>query len=91
EVLGGEAKQPLLKNEGNVWFLVGLQGAGKTTHAAKLAQFYKGKGRRPLLVAADTQRPAARDQLKILAEKVGVPVLEVADGERPETTAQRLR
>jgi signal recognition particle subunit SRP54 len=91
EVLGGEAKQPLLKNEGNVWFLVGLQGSGKTTHAAKLAQFYKGKGRRPLLVAADTQRPAARDQLKILAEKVGVPVLEVADGERPETTAQRLR
>jgi signal recognition particle subunit SRP54 len=91
QVLGGEAKQPLLKNEGNVWFLVGLQGSGKTTHAAKLAQFYKGKGRRPLLVAADTQRPAAREQLKILAEKVGVPVLEVADGEGPETTAQRLR
>ncbi|RIH85431.1 signal recognition particle protein [Calidithermus roseus] len=91
EVLGGEARQPVLKNEGNVWFLVGLQGSGKTTHAAKLAQFYKGKGRRPLLVAADTQRPAAREQLKILGEKVGVPVLEVADGERPETTAQRLR
>ncbi|WP_018467300.1 signal recognition particle protein [Calidithermus timidus] len=91
EVLGGEARQPVLKNEGNVWFLVGLQGSGKTTHAAKLAHFYKGKGRRPLLVAADTQRPAAREQLKILGEKVGVPVLEVADGERPETTAQRLR
>lgn len=91
EVLGGESKQPVLKNEGNLWFLVGLQGAGKTTHAGKLAQFYKSKGRRPLLVAADTQRPAARDQLAILADKVGVPVLKVADNERPETTARRLR
>lgn len=91
EVLGGESKQPVLKNEGNLWFLVGLQGAGKTTHAGKLAQFYKSKGRRPLLVAADTQRPAARDQLAILADKVGVPVLKVDDNERPETTARRLR
>jgi len=91
QMLGGEAKQPVLKNEGNLWFMVGLQGSGKTTTSGKLANFYKSKGRRPLLVAADTQRPAARDQLRILGEKIGVPVLEVADNERPETTRQRLQ
>ncbi|GIW35056.1 signal recognition particle protein [Meiothermus sp.] len=91
QMLGGEAKQPVLKNEGNLWFMVGLQGSGKTTTTGKLAQFYKSKGRRPLLVAADTQRPAAREQLRILGEKIGVPVLEVADNERPETTRTRLQ
>lgn len=91
EMLGGKAKQPLLKNEGNLWFMVGLQGSGKTTTSGKLAHFYKSKGRRPLLVAADTQRPAAREQLRILGEKIGVPVLQVADGERPETTRMRLQ
>ncbi len=91
QMLGGEAKQPVLKNEGNLWFMVGLQGSGKTTTTGKLAQFYKSKGRRPLLVAADTQRPAAREQLRILGEKIGVPVLEVADNEHPETTRTRLQ
>ncbi len=91
ELLGSEPKQPELKHEGNVWFLVGLQGTGKTTAAGKLARLYKSKGRRPLLVAADTQRPAARDQLRILAEQVGVPVLEVQNGEKPAETARRLR
>ncbi|MCL6528382.1 MAG: signal recognition particle protein [Thermaceae bacterium] len=90
-MLGGEAKQPVLKSEGNLWFMVGLQGSGKTTTSGKLALFYKSKGRRPLLVAADTQRPAARDQLRILGERIGVPVLEVADGERPETTRTRIQ
>ena len=60
ETLGGKAAQPELKTEGNVWFMVGLQGAGKTTSTGKLAAHYKSKGRRVLLVAADTQRPAAR-------------------------------
>ncbi len=91
ELLGSEPKQPELRHEGNVWFLVGLQGTGKTTGAGKLAKLYKGKGRRPLLVAADTQRPAAREQLRILAEQVGVPVLEVQNGEKPAETARRLR
>lgn len=90
EMLGGDASQPLLKTEGNVWFMVGLQGAGKTTTTGKLASFYKSKGRRPLLVAADTQRPAARDQLKVLGLQVGVPVLEVQDNESPSTTKARL-
>lgn len=90
ETLGGEARQPTLKNDGNVWFMVGLQGAGKTTSAGKLAAFYKSKGRRVLLVAADTQRPAARDQLEVLAKQVGVPVLKVQDGETPQETKRRL-
>lgn len=91
DVLGRDASVPELANDGNVWLLMGLQGAGKTTTAGKLAYHYKSKGRRPLLVAADTQRPAARDQLEVLAGQVGVPILKVADGEAPETTAERIR
>jgi signal recognition particle subunit SRP54 len=90
EVLGGKASQPILNDGGNVWLLMGLQGAGKTTTAGKLAYQYKAQGRRPLLVAADTQRPAAREQLRVLGEQVGVPVLAVADGESPERTKARL-
>ena len=58
-----------------VIMLVGLQGSGKTTLAGKLAKHLKNKGRNPLLVAADLQRPAAVEQLKIVAEQVGVNVL----------------
>jgi signal recognition particle subunit SRP54 len=90
EVLGGKASQPILNDGGNVWLLMGLQGAGKTTTAGKLAYKYKAQGRRPLLVAADTQRPAAREQLKVLGGQVGVPVLAVEDGESPERTRARL-
>lgn len=54
--------------------LCGLQGAGKTTHAAKLAKYFKGNGNRPLLVACDIYRPAAIDQLKVVGERAEVPV-----------------
>jgi signal recognition particle subunit SRP54 len=54
--------------------LVGLQGSGKTTHAAKLALHFKEQGRRPLLVACDVYRPAAITQLKVLGDQIGVPV-----------------
>lgn len=54
--------------------MVGLQGSGKTTTAGKLALHLKNKGRKPLLVAADLQRPAAIDQLETLAGTVGVPI-----------------
>lgn len=91
ETLGGKAQQPTLRNEGNIIFMVGLQGAGKTTSSGKLAKFYKEKGRRVLLVAADTQRPAAREQLRVLGAQVGVPVLEVANGETPSQTRSRLQ
>lgn len=57
-----------------VIMLVGLQGSGKTTAAAKLARHLKSGGRNPLLVAADVYRPAAVDQLEKLGERVGVPV-----------------
>ncbi len=90
EVLGGKAVQPTLANDRNVWMLMGLQGAGKTTTAGKLAYKYKGQGRRPLLVAADTQRPAAREQLRVLGKQIGVPVFEVQDDESPESIARRL-
>lgn len=90
ETLGGKSAQPELKAQDNVWFMVGLQGAGKTTSTGKLAAHYKQKGRRVLLVAADTQRPAARDQLEVLGKQVGVPVLKVNDGETPQETKRRL-
>jgi len=57
-----------------VILMVGLQGSGKTTTAAKLAKHLKGKGKRPMLVAADLQRPAAIDQLETLGKQIGVPV-----------------
>jgi signal recognition particle subunit SRP54 len=90
ELLGGKAAQPTLKNDGNMWMLFGLQGAGKTTTAGKLAYRFKSQGRRPLLVAADTQRPAARDQLEVLGKQIGVPVLKVEDFETPQRTKERI-
>jgi signal recognition particle subunit SRP54 len=57
--------------------MVGLQGSGKTTTCAKLVRWLKKEGHKPLLVAADMQRPAAVEQLKILGEQVGVPVFNV--------------
>jgi len=91
ETLGSKAVQPTLKADDNVWLLMGLQGAGKTTTAGKLAYRYKSQGRRVLLVAADTQRPAAREQLRVLGQQIGVPVFEVEDHERPDAIVKRLR
>jgi signal recognition particle subunit SRP54 len=68
--------------------MCGLQGSGKTTHSAKLATYFKSKGRQPLLVAADTYRPAAVDQLKTLGEQIGVPVFSLP-GENPVTIAEK--
>ena len=60
-----------------VVMMVGLQGSGKNTPAAKLAGMYKKQGKRPLLVACDVYRPAAIDQLKVVGAKVDVPVFEM--------------
>jgi signal recognition particle subunit SRP54 len=60
-----------------VIMMCGLQGAGKTTHAAKLAKYLKAQSRRPLLVACDIYRPAAIDQLKVVGEKAGARVFEM--------------
>jgi signal recognition particle subunit SRP54 len=62
-----------------VILLVGLQGAGKTTHAAKLAVMLKKQGKRPLLVACDVYRPAAIKQLQVLGEQTKTPVFSVAE------------
>ena len=64
----------------------GLQGAGKTTSAAKLARYLEKEGRRPLLVAADVQRPGAVEQLKVLGERLSIPVFHVADARPIEIT-----
>ncbi|MFW6009818.1 MAG: signal recognition particle protein, partial [Actinomycetota bacterium] len=73
--LGGEAASLELKGPApSVIVLAGLQGSGKTTAASKLAKHLKAKGRNPMLVACDLQRPAAVEQLKLGAERVGVHV-----------------
>ena len=76
ELLGStESKLVLPQNRTpNVIMLVGLQGSGKTTSAAKLAYLLKGQGRNPLLAACDVHRPAAADQLATLGDEIGVPV-----------------
>ncbi len=63
--------------------LVGLQGSGKTTTAAKLARYLEQRGHAPMLVAADVQRPAAIEQLKILGEQIAVPVYSESGGRPP--------
>jgi signal recognition particle subunit SRP54 len=71
----GSETVPLVKAAPPLTILmVGLQGSGKTTTAGKLARLLKSQGRRPLLVAADLQRPAAIDQLEILGDRIDVPV-----------------
>ena len=75
-------------NEITVIMMCGLQGAGKTTMAAKLAGQFKSKGKRPLLVACDAYRPAAIDQLIINGEKVGVPVFTMGDKNNPVDIAK---
>ena len=82
--LMGPVDPSLAKSNGLVSvMLIGLQGVGKTTVAAKLANHMKKRGRRPLLVAADVYRPAAVQQLQMLGEQIGVPVYAGAPGELP--------
>ena len=64
--------------------MCGLQGAGKTTHCAKLARYFKQSGKRPLLAACDVYRPAAIQQLQIVGEQAGVPVFEMGQGDPVE-------
>jgi len=74
-ILGGETRRlRFAKTPPTVIVLAGLQGAGKTTLAGKLAAYLKEDGHQPLLVAADLQRPNAVDQLKVMGERAAVPV-----------------
>jgi signal recognition particle subunit SRP54 len=85
--LGGEGGQLATPSSPPaVVVLAGLQGSGKTTVAAKLARLLDGQGRRPLLVAADLQRPAAIEQLRVLGERIGVPVS--SSGTEPVAVAE---
>ncbi len=72
-----------------VVMLCGLQGAGKTTHCAKLALYFKNMGKRPLLAACDIYRPAAVLQLQVMGEKAGVPVFTMPEGTDAVTIAKK--
>ena len=68
--------------------MVGLQGSGKTTHSAKLANHFRKQSKRPLLVACDVYRPAAIKQLQVLGAQLNIPVFSQGDGEKPENIAK---
>ena len=70
--------------------MCGLQGAGKTTHCAKLARYFKQSGKRPLLAACDVYRPAAIQQLQIVGEQAGVPVFEMGQGDPVEIASKAV-
>lgn len=90
QLLGGTTAELDLKGRPAVVMLVGLQGSGKTTSAAKMALWIKQKkGLFPLLVPADTSRPAAREQLLVLGQKAGIPTVDTRDMDDPEAIAQR--
>jgi len=78
-LLGGTTSELALSKTPAVILLAGLQGSGKTTSAAKLALHLKGRGRYPLVVAADLTRPAAVQQLVTLGKQIGIPVYEPGD------------
>jgi signal recognition particle subunit SRP54 len=84
-ILGGETRQlAFAKTPPTVIMLAGLQGAGKTTLAGKLAKWLKGQGHTPLLVACDLQRPGAVAQLEIVGQRAGVSVFAPHPGTSPE-------
>ena len=89
-LMGEEGTEIKLKpsNEITVIMMAGLQGAGKTTTAAKLASKFKSSGRRPLLTACDVYRPAAIKQLEVNAQKVGVDVFSMGDKNSPVDIAR---
>lgn len=84
-LMGHEEKPLNLEGQPPVILLCGLQGAGKTTHCAKLAKFLKKKGlcKNPLLVACDLQRPAAIEQLKTLGQQINVAVFTLSSTKNP--------
>ena len=89
KLMGGETpKVNISPKPPTVIMMVGLQGAGKTTHSAKIASYYKKKGKSPLLVACDVYRPAAIDQLHIVGESVNVPVFSMGSKISPVEIAK---
>jgi signal recognition particle subunit SRP54 len=89
-LLGGSAAVPKIESGRlNQVLLVGLQGSGKTTAAAKLGLKYRKEGFRPLLVALDVYRPAAIKQLKVVGGQAGIDVFSIEDGARPLEILQK--
>ena len=86
----GQASITYAEKGTTVILMAGLQGSGKTTTCAKLAKLIKDQGKHPLLVAADLQRPAAVEQLKILGAQLGVPVFHQAGLRPADLCAQAL-
>ena len=80
---GSQAKLNISPKPPTVIMMVGLQGAGKTTHAAKLAGMYKSQGKHPLLVACDVYRPAAIKQLEIVGDALDIPVFQMGTDVSP--------
>ncbi|HHQ49644.1 MAG TPA: signal recognition particle protein [Acidobacteria bacterium] len=92
ELLGGRTTELSFKGRPAVILLVGLQGSGKTTTAAKLAKWLREKkGLFPLLVPADTSRPAAREQLLILGQQAKIPTVDTRDMDDPEAIARKAQ
>lgn len=86
---GQEAARIHIKSKGpTILMLCGLQGNGKTTHAAKLGKYFLKQGHRPLLVACDIYRPAAIEQLQVVGKQAGVPVFTLPDA-KPAEIARR--
>ena len=85
---GTQSKLTIASKPPTVVMMVGLQGAGKTTHAGKLAGLYKKQGKHPLLVACDVYRPAAIKQLEIVGEKLDIPVFTMGDKVSPVKIAE---
>ena len=84
----GVSKIEISSRPPTVIMMCGLQGAGKTTHCGKIAQYMKKQGKRPLLVAGDVYRPAAIKQLEVVGEQIGVPVFTLGDRESPVKIAK---
>jgi signal recognition particle subunit SRP54 len=88
-MLGGEtARIAFSPRPPTVIMLVGLQGSGKTTTSGKLARWLTTQGRRPMLVSVDVYRPAAREQLRVIAGEIGVPAWPGQDGDTPLALCQ---
>lgn len=89
-LMGSETTELKLKggNEVTILMMMGLQGAGKTTTAAKIAGKLKAKGRKPLLAACDVYRPAAIRQLQVNGEKQGVEVFTMGENQKPVNIAR---
>ena len=85
---GSQAKLNISPKPPTVVMMVGLQGAGKTTHSAKLAGMYKKQGKRPLLVACDVYRPAAIKQLEVVGAQLDIPVFSMGDSVSPVEIAR---